>query len=241
MTRRVGVIVPSTNVAVEDEYNRLRLPGVSFHTGRIMIHDEALDGDAGFEQFLERLRPEIDAAVDEVMTCRPEILVMGMSAETFWGGIEGAEEFARRVGDRAGVEVITGATACRIVLEEVDARRIGVITPYQPVGDEQVRGFFEASGFAVHAVTGLKCPTATAIADVTPDALVDAFLSVDADDVDALVQAGTNLVAVAVAAEMEDRLGKPVIPINAATLWHAYRRLGFDVPFGGFSRRLAAA
>jgi len=241
MTKRIGVIVPSTNVAVEDEYGRMRVPGVSFHTGRIMIHDEALDGDDGFERFLELLRPELDAAVAEVMTCRPEMLVMGMSAETFWGGVEGADDFVRRVEDLAGVPVITGASACQAALEEMGARRIGIITPYQPVGDDQVRRYFEDTGFEVHAVRGLKCPTATAIADVGPDELVEAFLAVDGDDVDVLVQAGTNLLAVEVAAQLDTRLGKPVIAINAATLWYAYRTLGIRAELPGYGRLFACA
>ena len=32
-----GVIVPSTNTAVEDEYYRFRAPGVGFHPGRLRL------------------------------------------------------------------------------------------------------------------------------------------------------------------------------------------------------------
>ena len=233
-TRRLGVIVPSTNVAVEDEYNQMRASGVSFHAGRITITNEALDGDDAFESFLVDLRTQISRAVQDVVSCRPDHLVMGMSAETFWGGAEGADEFQRGVEEESGLEVTTGAQACRAALELYGVRRIGVITPYQPVGDEQVRRFFADLGYEVAAVYGLRSPTATSIVDEPPGRIEAAFRAVDAPEIDALLQAGTNLQAVATAAKLEQELGKPVIAINAATLWHAYRTIGVTEQLAGF-------
>ena len=234
-----GVIVPSTNTVVEDEYYRHRVPGVSFHAGRILIRKAELTDDASFQEFLTDLRGEIGRAVESVLTCKPDHLIMGMSAETFWGGAEGNAEFERMIREMSGLDITTGASACHAALSKLGARRIGVITPYQPIADEQVRRFFTEMGYEVHAVHGLKCPSATAIAEVGPDTLRAAFAAVDGPDVDALVQAGTNLPVMGVAAELEAELGKPVIAINAATLWHAYRTLGINDQVPGAGRLLA--
>lgn len=233
-----GVIVPSTNTAVEDEYYRMRPEGVSYHAGRILIENEDLDDDAGFEVFLEGLRRQISSAIESVLTCRPDHLIMGMSAETFWGGVEGNAQFEQWVRELSGLEVTSGAAACDAALKALGARRIGVITPYQPVGDEQVRRYFTELGYDVAAVRGLKCPSATAIADVTPEELEEAFRSVDGPDVDALVQAGTNLPAAKVADRLESELGKPVVAINAATVWHALRTRGINDRIEGMGRLL---
>ncbi|GAB3430260.1 maleate cis-trans isomerase family protein [Actinophytocola sediminis] len=234
-----GVIVPSTNTVVEDEYYRFRVPGVSFHAGRILIRDGRLDSDDTFTAFLADLREQIAVAVESVLTCEPDYLVMGMSAETFWGGVEGNTEFERWIRELSGLEVSTGASACHAALTRLGVRRIGVITPYQPVADEQVRAFFTELGYDVAAVHGLKCDSATSIAAVPPARIRAAFAEVDGPDVDALVQAGTNLPVIGVADELERELGKPVIPINAATLWHAYRTNGITDPVEGAGRLLA--
>jgi maleate isomerase len=234
-----GVIVPSTNTVVEDEYYRFRAPGVSFHAGRILIRDESLDSDDVFETFLAQLREEIARAVESVLTCKPDYLIMGMSAETFWGGVEGNDRFEAWIRELSGLNVSTGASACHAALTALGVKKIGVITPYQPVADRQVRDFFTELGYQVHAVRGLKCSSATGIADVGRDDIRAAFAAVDAPDVDALVQAGTNLPVIGVAAELEDELGKPVIPINAATLWHAYRTNGITDRIEGAGRLLA--
>lgn len=228
-----GVIVPSTNTVVEDEYYRARPSGVSFHAGRILIENEKLDSNEVFEAFLAGLREQLARAVESVVTCRPDHLIMGMSAETFWGGVEGNAEFEAWIRGLSGLQVTTGAAACRAALTVIGARRIGVITPYQPVADEQVRQYFEQIGCEVAAVEGLRCESATAIAEVTPDRVEAAFRAVDGPGVDALVQAGTNLPVVDVAIDLERRLGKPVVPINTATLWHALRRNGIDDRIAG--------
>jgi len=233
-----GVIVPSTNTVVEAEYNQIRPAGVSYHAGRIYIPNEDLDSDEMFESFLEDLRTEMGKAIRDVVTCKPDYLIMGMSAETFWGGAAGNERFIKWVAEQSGLEVSTGASACKAALDAVGAKRIAVITPYQPVGDEQVRGFFEDMGFEVARVEGMKCPTATSIADVTAEEVRQAFLDVDGDDVDALVQCGTNLAVAAIAPGLEAELGKPVIAINVATVWHALRQNGITDRIPGYGMLL---
>lgn len=235
----LGVIVPSTNTVVEAEYNLMRPKGVSFATSRIFISQPELSDDASFIDFLEDLRTQTDSAVRDVMTAEPDRIVMGMSAETFWGGAEGAAEFEAGIRERAGgLELSTGAAACDAALKRFGVRKISFITPYQPVGDEQVRAYFTDMGYEVQSVLGFKCSSATNISEVTPEQIREAFLAVDGPDVEALVQAGTNLCAVEVAAALERELGKPVIAINAATVWHALRGQGLDDKLFGFGRLL---
>ena len=64
---------------------------------------------------------------------QPEYLVMGMSAETFYGGWEGNIEFRQHIEDRTNLRVATGAEACKYALEKFGAKRIACVTPYMPV------------------------------------------------------------------------------------------------------------
>ncbi|KAF2015832.1 hypothetical protein BU24DRAFT_409013 [Aaosphaeria arxii CBS 175.79] len=202
-----AVILPSTNVAVEAEYNQMLVHGMSWHSGRILIRDPNFDSDEKFDQFINDLRKEIANAVSNVMTAHPDFVVMGMSSETFWGGKAGAAEFEALMKDlTGGLDVTTGAQACNAALKILDAKRIGIITPYQTIGDEQVRSYFIEAGYEVVHIYGLKCPTAKSIADVEPARLKEAFRKVNTPEIDALVQAGTNLFCAKVAAEMEVEL-----------------------------------
>ena len=103
---------------------------------------------------------------------------------------------------------------------------------------EGVAAFTEA-GFDVATITGLRCSSATSIAEVGRSRLEEIIEEIDGDDVEAIVQVGTNLSFVEHAAELETRLGKPVIAINMATLWHALRTNGIDDRIEGVGRLLA--
>ncbi|MFC9971116.1 arylmalonate decarboxylase [Spirillospora sp. NPDC127200] len=223
-----GVVVPSTNTVVEHDYWKAGVPGVAYRAGSMYIPDPAIADDDGFRALLGQIRASIDTAVRDVLTAEPERLVMGMSAETFWGGVEGNAAFERRMRERSGLPVTTGASSCRAALRHLGCRRISVFSPYQPVADAEVGRFFTEAGFDIAAITGLRCPTAMDIARVPQDRLREVVAELDGPGIEAIVQVGTNLSFVALADRLEGELGKPVVAINAATLWHALRDHGFD-------------
>ena len=125
-----------------------------------------------------------------------------------------------------------GSDACRAALRAYGRgiKRLGVITPYMPAGDRQVRRFFTECGYEIVHLLGLKCGSPTRIAHVSKAELRDAILRVNRGKVDAVVQVGTNLAMAEVAATAEFWLGKPVLAINTATYWYALTRLRHQGP-----------
>jgi maleate isomerase len=203
------------------------------------IENPVMNSDASFEALLVQIRGSIRVAIRDVMTCLPDSLIMGMSSETFWGGVEGNAQFIERVKTQSGLDISTGASACRAALERCGVRRIAVLSPYQPISDRQVTRYFEEAGFTVVRFKGLRCPTATSIAEVPEAQLLPIIRDeLNGPDVDAIVQVGTNLSMVRLADEAERWLGKPVIAINAATLWHALRSNGIPDQMRGFGALL---
>jgi maleate isomerase len=228
--KRLGVVIPSTNTSVEADYNDLRPDGVSFHVGRIYIQTK-IDTDDDAQTTLRQLRDGMEKAVHDVCTCKPDHMIMGMSSETFVGGLKGSLEMGKRIEEMSGLGVSMGSEATREVLEMLGAKRIAVLTPYQPSIDVEVERYFDDLGYDMVAMKSLRCPTATSIADVTGDEILDAVAELEGQagsDVDVYVQAGTNLSSWRVADEVESRTGKPLVGINAATVWHALRALGLD-------------
>jgi maleate isomerase len=237
---RFGVIIPSTNTVVEQDLTWVRPQGVSFHYGRMYIARPGLADNAQFQELIGQIRESITVAVRDVITCKPNYMLMGMSAETFWGGVAGNVAFEQRITEQSGgLRVSTGARSCTEALRAFGASRISVFSPYQPIADEQVGTYFREAGFDVRAITGLRCATATAIAEVGGDQIRATVDALDSPEVDAIVQVGTNLSFVHQAAALEAELGKPVIAINMATLWHALRANDIDDRFQGFGRLLA--
>src|SRR4029077_7694025 len=126
-------------------------------------------------------------------------------------------EFEEKLREVIGpaIGLTSGAAALKAALDAFGAKTVEALTPYQPVGDEQVRRFLEESGYRVSNVVGLKCDTATSIAHTPPREVIDVVLNeLDGDDVDVFEQAGPTLSTQNISPAPELQLEKPVIPIN---------------------------
>jgi maleate isomerase len=233
---RIGVIIPSTNIGVEYDCQQLMAPGVTWHFSRFWVEQPDLSSDNMFLAFIDAIRKTIPDSMRNIMTCEPTYIMMGMSAETFWGGLAGNAEFEERLREHTGPEIgiTSGAAALKAALDAFGVKKVSALTPYQPVGDEQVHRFLEESGYEVHKVIGLKCDTATSIAHTPQQEVIDMVLEeLDGPGVEAIVQAGTNLSALNLFPTLEYKLQKPVIPINVACIWHALRAIGVQDKFYG--------
>jgi maleate isomerase len=234
-----GVLGPSTNTVVQPEFDDMRPEGVTNHYSRIYTPNAHAVSNETFMNATQVISQNVLDAVDSVMTCSPDYLVMGMSAITFYGGDQGADEFQSKVEDASGIGVSIGSHSTKAALRAYEGiNKIAFISPYFPAANDQVRLYFEDSGFEVKSDISLECPRWTAIAEVTPDQLRQELDKLDADDVDALVQVGTNLSMARLAAAVEQELGKPTVAINTATYWHALRTNGIDDKVSGFGKLL---
>jgi maleate isomerase len=223
--KRIGVVVPSTNTTVQPETDRLLVPGVTCHTGRVTIKERPLDTEEAFQEHMQMMRDGIGTAIDQIMTAGLDHLIMGIG-ESFWGGVAAAAKLQADLAQRAGVGISMGSTAAVAALGKFDARKIAILTPHQPRGDEMVRAYFAEAGFDVVRLKGLKCATPRLIAQVPLQDIRNSLRELDGDGVDALLVLGTALPAASVAAEAERWLGKPVLAVNVVSYWHAIRQCG---------------
>jgi maleate isomerase len=236
---KLGIIAPSTNTSVQPEMEGMRPYGVTNHFGRLYIPDDPIKNDDDFNRLMANIRATMEEAAHSVMTCQPDRLVLGMSSETFWDGLDGSDRLAARMREIAGKPVTMGSDAVRAALGVYGGvRRIAVITPYMPVGDAQVRRFFTDCGFEIVALKGLKGESPVKYAHVSERELRDAINEVNSPSVQAIVQVGTNLAMARLAGVAEFWLDKPVIAINTAIYWHALRESGIADRVTGFGSLL---
>ncbi len=244
---QIGVIIPATNTGVEYDLQKFIVEGITWHPSRFWVElrdwaqaveDSGKPVDEVFEDFLEKIRSEVPLAIRNVLSAKVDHIMIGMSAENFWGGQAGNEEFEGRIRDQIGTDVglTTSAAACKEALKRFGAKRISVISPYPPIGDQNVERFFGDIGFEVKHAVGLCRPSATEIATTTTQEVLDVVREVDGDDVDAIVQVGTNLSTADIFPVLENTLGKPCIPINVATIWQTFRDCGINDKIYGKGR-----
>jgi maleate isomerase len=237
----LGVVAPSTNTTVQPDMERMRPEGVTNHFSRIYVEDPVALNNEDFIAGTTAIAENTLDAVRSVMTCKPDYLVLGMSAITFYGGVAGGAKFKAEVEAVAGLGASTGSESVVAALKAYgNVKTVSFVSPYYPVANAEVRRYLEESGFSVVRDVPLQCRCWTDIAKVTPETLRGVLDQLDGPDVDAIVQVGTNLSMVDLAAEYEAKLGKPVIAINTATYWHALRTIGIEDKIEGLGRLLVA-
>lgn len=230
---KIGVLVPATNTIAQPEYEALRPHGVSNHVSRMAPSARAGMHAGRMEDYrrsLARGEEHMLAAMELLLPCRPDGIVLGHSIDTFRDGVRGADALQRSLQQHSGGRpvVLPGHSFLRALDALGAGRRIAALTPYWPPGDEQVRGFFADAGYEVSRIIGLQCVGPLAIASTPQHVVVEALRALAADGPDVIVQPGTNLATVRLAAEAERWLGIPVLSCNAVVYWDALRRLGID-------------
>ena len=232
---KLGVLIPSTNTCVQPEFDDMRPRGVTNHIARIMIRDLDQGSDTQQAQVIDELQHDFFPAIDRVMTCDPAMLVLGMSLPTFWGGVDASEALRARIESHASVPAVMGSQACIAALKRFPGvKRLGVITPYQPVGDKHVHAYFCEHGYEVVEIRSLVPKSLVRIAFSGDREFLQMLSAMAAGPIDAIVQVGTNLAMADIADEAERWLGIPVLAINSATYWHALRRSGIEDRIHGF-------
>jgi maleate isomerase len=238
-----GVVTPSINTCVQPEYDGMRPAGVTNQTARMQGSDVKVRSDADFESVVNDLFGSLGPAIDQVMTCRPDHLILGISALAVWGGTKATSDALRRsIADRAG-NGIGVSLATDAIVEALRAhgvkKRIAIVEPYYPVIQPRMESFFGECGYEVVRFNHMKGPQLTEYTRLSAQDLIAGLRSIDGPDVEALVQFGANLPMASVADEAERWLNKPVIAVNIATYWHALRHSGIPDKVPGHSRLLS--
>jgi len=154
---KFAVLAPSTNTSVQPEFDAMRPWGVTNHHSRLIIPDTRVTDDRSFMVMMDTIRAALFPALESALSCDPDYVVLGMSSETFWDGVEGSEKLKRKLKRVAKRGVAMGSDACRAALRAYGRgiKRLGVVTPYMPVGDRQVLRFFTECGYQVVNLLGL--------------------------------------------------------------------------------------
>ena len=237
---RIGFVIPATNTALEYDLQKIVLPGVTWHTGRFPVASPVIDTDQKYLRLLDGMRSTVMDGVANLVACLPDHVAIGLSAEILSNALGDGEAIAEMRQQAAPAGLTTGEEAILESLRVLGARQLAVLTPYQPIGDRLVRRFFHEAGYQVVRMLGLKCASSATIADTPRHRVIEAMAVLDGDDVDTICQMGTGLSISDSCLALEERLGKPVVPVNIALAWRSLRAVGVTDPVDGLGRLMAA-
>ena len=209
--RRVGLLIPHTDMTSEIDLLS-RLPeDVSLHAQRIWLDDVTVEAE---EKMLRGL-PKAAACLKPV---KPQAVVFGCTSAGALYGLSGDREIAAMLEDELGCPAVTAFGAVVEELRRLGTASLGLITPYVESLTDRVEFSLKGLGFKVIHAAGMGEREDERIGAVLPQT-IRAFVYKEREKMhgaDALFISCTNLRAMECREELEREIGIPVVTSNAA-------------------------
>lgn len=247
--RKFGLLIPVTNTSMEHELWSIlfknqgpgELSGVGLHTSSVSTPNPKLNTAADLLDYRRQFLDGLKSAIDAALLAEPQYLIMGMSLEHIISGIEEIRAPMTDIEIYSRLSWATWHDAAPAALNKLGAKRIGLLTPFDNQGNKNASKMFEDLGFTVVSTVGFSCAHALHIAHIPDWAKEKAIMELLAtanNNLDAIVQCGTNMSLTNVCEKLEPIIGIPILGINAVTFWYALRENGFTSPLAGGGKLL---
>jgi maleate isomerase len=242
--RKFGLLIPATNTSMEHELwsiigknpGSAGLDGIGIHTANVITPSPKFGNAEEIDEYRRQFLGGLKSAVEQIELAEPQYLIMGMSIEHIVSGIDRIRASMAEIEASTTLSWAMWHDASVAALKKLGAKRIGLLTPFETVGNENAQRMFEDLGFDVVSTVGFSCEYALHVAhlpDWAKEKAIVELLATPANRLDAVVQCGTNMSLMQVSEKLEPMLGIPIIGINAALFWYALRENGFANPLAG--------
>lgn len=221
--KRIGLVIPSLNVVVEDDLRRELPPDVGFHVTRLRLRKtggrvtQAALLEAGKES-VERSTLLSDAGVDAI--------AFNCTGASLADGPEGARLLRDQIAAATGTRSTTTILAVTRALRASALRRIVHVCPFTAEFGADEAAFLRAEGFELAASRGLDFTDARLAAKLSPGEICDIAARFDQPGADGLFLACANVRAMEAARDLQQRLRKPVVTSNQAVIWELLEMMG---------------
>jgi maleate isomerase len=247
MSRRIGLVVPSSNTTMETEIPELlRRHGeahgtaATFHSSRARLHTVDAESLARMVGDSERCAAELGDAQIDVLAYACLVAVMAQGA----GAHVEVEERMRTVlaaGDSPSAPVTSSAGALVRTLDALQLRRVAIVAPYMPALTQLVVDYLQDSGVTVVDSISLSVADNCAVGRLDPGNLMGHASRLDTGSVDGIVlSACVQMPSLPAVQQVEEALGLPVVTAATATTREILLALGWDPEVRGAGAALGS-
>lgn len=230
---RLGLVTPSLGWTIEHEWPRMLPKGVSYLVSRVPLK-------ATTPEELLKMGEHAEEAASLLASAEVDLICYGCTVETILQGIDYDKILTDNLNKRAGVPVLTMASAVVAALKHLDAKKIAIVTPYIEEINKHETRFMESLGYEVIYERGLGISSTVDIAKISPAAVIELGREAmaRAPQADVLFMSCGNLRTIEAIDILEQAVGKPVISSNQAMLWAALRAVGVTESLKGWGALL---
>lgn len=216
----VGLLVLRSDEAMEGELRQWLPAEVALHHARVYNANEV-----NSETLAAMLNELPDSARRLPDAPDYKVIAYGCTSGSMVIGSDRVREAIQSV--HAGVAVTDPFTALKAKLSNVDAKRIGLLVPYEPAVAQGIVDGLQDAGFEIAASASFHESNDDRVCRISRESVTEGLLAVGMDPaVEAVVGSCTNLRSIDVLDAVAAGLGKPVMTSNSALAWHIEQLCG---------------
>lgn len=227
--RKLGILVPSSNVTMEYEMPMMAPQGVSFHFSRIPQTEDT-------EEQLEAMIDYVPEKSNLLAHARVDAIAFGCTSGSFVKGMGYDKKVIEAIKNSTGIMATTTSTAVVEALKIAGVKRLSVGAPYLDSIMEKLKDFLEKNDFEVGKMKGLNMVCGEG--DLPLDATYNLIREIDIPQADGIFISCTDFKTVELLEILESDFGKKVISSNQATMWKLLRLSGMKTSICGFGSLL---
>ena len=233
----IGVIAPTTGVAIEADFHRFVPEGVAVVTNRIPFSgnptpEELMDMVACLEdaaKIYKRVEGEDDIEPFDVVT-------FGCTSGSLVGGSGFDKKCIETIEKACGYPGLTTSTSLLDAFHALGVSNAAVVTPYPDETNVLEKQFLEDNGIHVTTIKGMTSERCSLDElDDRPHEIYRHVKNLDLTGADCIFISCTGMNVLEVISTIETDFGLPVLTSNQVTLWGALRkaRVGDKIPYLG--------
>jgi maleate isomerase len=225
-TRRIGLLLPSSNTTQEPEFIRMLPDGVTLHVARLPLRTVEADSTI-------RIVADIEAESRKLADAEVDAIVLAATAPSSRHGLGYDQDLIRRITAASGKPATTASTALIQALATLRAHRLVIAAPWGDDVNRIAAGFIEASGYQVLAHRALGHVSNLEIGLLAEETALELGRAVDRPDADVVMLACGNWRTLGIVDRLEAAVGKPVLTTNQVSLWAVLRLVGVTAALPG--------
>ena len=239
--RRVGLIVPSSNVTMETEIPALLRNREEIFSDRFTFHSSRMRMKSVVKEELERMDDDSVRCAFELSDAAVEVqayacLVAIMSRGHGYHKVSEQRLFKATKENGVPTPSVNSAGALIDGMHSLGMKKVSIICPYMKPLTKLVVDYIENQGIEVQDFLALEIPNNLEVAAQDPNAPAELWKKLDTKGIDGIVaSACVQMPSLEAVEKIEKISGLPTLSASVATTWAILKKLELNttVPCGG--------
>lgn len=223
--KRLGLLAPSQNTTMEDDFSRWMPNSVRMHVNRMYTPPFPTT----FAEEVQAMGDHLEEDVRILAMAPVDVIAFGCTSGSFLNGLGYDEQIVKRIEKASGGrKAVAVSRAVLDALKELGVKKISAGTPYPEDINARLRKFIRDAGFDLVYFEACNQDgelTGRGINKLPPEMAYELGKKLNKPDAEAIFISCTAFRSSEVIDELEELTGKPVVTSNQATFWACMRAL----------------